>query len=407
MDKKTKQQEILQLAKERLYEQSLMDAEDDNILYALNKEFDEAHTHSKIIYYLLTTPSKRDRSDSYLVAFLRQINVPEEYLENEKWTIYRERAFDDGRIDFVLESSKYVVAIEMKLGAGDGSHQLERYDRFCKSRRKEYGLYYLTLDGREPSKQSIGELDRKHFHCISFEKDILAWLSTCIGYTEHGGYKYSFIKQYMGTIEMITGKGMKFGMGDLIKDSESAFAVIELAKELENKMADVMLTFLNKLIEYVKSASKLECVPYDLNIDEYYFSNKKICPGFYLVLDKIEIGTMTYRFLMYVEIEENLYIAFGFDKVKRNGEEDGMNMDDMRKKDATFYSGCTSKVDSLHIRDFKKENGLWWAYIENTKGDKLNFKRWNSSVVELIDDMDIQVEYIGDYIVNQLKKIKK
>ncbi len=403
-----KSKDLLDKAKERLYEQSLMDAEDDNILYVLSREFDETHTHSKILFHLLSTPYKKDKSNSFLIAFLRQIGVPEQYIGNEKWTLYRERTFDDGRIDFVLESSQYVVAIEMKLGAGDGSQQLERYDRFCKSRRKDYGLYYLTLDGREPSEQSVGNLDKSHFHCSSFDNDIVSWLDKCMEYTEPGGYKQAFIKQYMGTIKQITGKGTIFGMKDLINDSESAFAIIELSKELENKMADVMLQFLDKLIKYVKDNADCECEPYDLNIDEYYFSSKKTYPGFYTVLDSVQIGTMVYRFFFCVEIEDNLYYGFGFDRVKKNGEEENVNMDAMMKKDAAFYEECTSEIDKMHIRDLRKDNSLWWAYAENTKGGKLNFKHWSSGVIELIDDMDVQVEYIGDYVVNQvLKKYKQ
>lgn len=403
-----KSKDLLDKAKERLYEQSLMDAEDDNILYVLSREFDETHTHSKILFHLLSTPYKKDKSNSFLIAFLRQIGVPEQYIGNEKWTLYRERTFDDGRIDFVLESSQYVVAIEMKLGAGDGSQQLERYDRFCKSRRKDYGLYYLTLDGCEPSVQSVGNLDKSHFHCISFDNDILSWLDKCMEYTEPDGYKQAFIKQYMGTIKQITGKGTMFGMKDLINDSESAFAIIELSKELENKMADVMLHFLDKLIKYVKDNAGCECEPYDLNIDEYYFSNKKTYPGFYTVLDSVQIGTMVYRFFFCVEIEDNLYYGFGFDRVKKNGEEENVSMDAMMKKDAAFYEECTSEIDKMHIRDLRKDNSLWWAYAENTKGGKLNFKHWSSGVIELIDDMDVQVEYIGDYVVNQvLKKYKQ
>lgn len=399
---------LLDKAKERLYEQSLMDAEDDNILYVLGREFDETHTHSNILFHLLSTPYKKDKSNSFLIAFLRQIGVPEQYIGNEKWTLYRERTFDDGRIDFVLESSQYVVAIEMKLGAGDGSQQLERYDRFCKSRRKDYGLYYLTLDGREPSEQSVGNLDKSHFHCSSFDNDIVSWLDKCMEYTEPGGYKQAFIKQYMGTIKQITGKGTIFGMKDLINDSESAFAIIELSKELENKMADVMMHFLDKLLKYVRDNAGCECEAYDFNIDEYYFSNKKTHPGFYTVLDSIKIGTMVYRFFFCVEIEDNLYYGFGFDRVKKNGEEEGIDMEAMMKKDVAFYEECTSGIDKMHIRDLKKDNGLWWAYAENTKGEKLDFKHWSSGVIELIDDMDIQIEYIGDYVVNQvLKKYKR
>jgi len=394
--------QLLTKAKEQLYDQSLMDAEDDNILYALNREFDEAHTHSKLIFHLLSTPSKKDKSDSFLMAFIRQIGVPDQFWNNDKWTIYRERAFDDGRIDFVLESSQYVAAIEMKLGAGDGSYQLERYDRFCKSRNKEYNMFYLTLDGREPSEQSMGALDRAQLRCISFEKHIIEWLDECLKYTKQGGYKYSFIMQYMAAVKQITGKGTVFGMRDLIKDSESAFAVIELHKELQNTMADTMLDFFDKLIKYVLEKTKLSCIPYNIDIDEYYFGGKKTRPGFYAVLDEINIGTMVYRFFACVEVEENLFWGFGFDRVKKNGDEEGVDFDEMRKKDISFYTKCTDKAEALHIRDLKKENGLWWAYIENTKGEKLNFKRWSSSVVELIDDMDIQVEYIGDYVAEKI-----
>jgi len=47
---------------------------------------------------------------------------------------------------------------------------------------------------------------------------------------------------------------------------------------------------------------------------------------------------------------------------------------------------------------------LWLVKLsnnrENTKGEKLDFKNWNKGVIELIDDMDVQIEYIGEYIVN-------
>jgi len=111
-------------------------------------------------------------------------------------------------------------------------------------------------------------------------------------YTESVTLVKGELKQYIGTIRQITGKGAVLGMSGLINDSESALAVIELAKELGNKM------------------------------------------------------------------------------------------------------------EELPISDIKKESSLYWAYIENTKGEKLDFKNWNKGVIELIDDMDVQIEYIGEYIVN-------
>lgn len=117
---------------------------------------------------------------------------------NDKWTPYRERHFGDGRIDFVLESPRFVVCIEMKISAGDGPRQLERYESFCKSRRKEYFIYYLTPFGNKPSEQSVGKMDTGKLRCISFRDEILSWLDECQIHTETGGYKYSYIKQYIG-----------------------------------------------------------------------------------------------------------------------------------------------------------------------------------------------------------------
>lgn len=399
-----KSEELLEKAKGLLYEQALMDAEDDNILYVLDRQFDEAHTHSKILMYLMTRPAKKDKTNSFLVAFLRQLNVPEKY-RNKTWYVYRERVFDEGRIDFVLETTDYVVAIEMKLGAADGNHQLDRYNSFCKSRRKEYALYYLTIDGRKPSQQSIGDLDLNRLHCISFERDILEWLSECMSYTEKDGYKHSFIKQYMGTIKQITGKGTVFGMSGLINDSETAYAVVELHAEFEQKMADVLLQFLSNLNKYVANLGNCECIPYGTDIDAYYFSKKKTYPGFYIILDKKQIGSFQYNFFLSVEISQYLYLYFGFEKVKKTKEAENISMDQMLKKDSEFYYKCINKIKPLKIRDFKKENSIWWAYIENTKGGKLDFKNCNSSVIDLIDEMDIQVEYIGEYIVNLLKQL--
>lgn len=41
---------------------------------------------------------------------------------------------------------------------------------------------------------------------------------------------------------------------------------------------------------------------------------------------------------------------------------------------------------------------------ENTRGDKLNFKENNDSVLELIDEMDIQSQYIGAVIFKKALK---
>lgn len=49
----------------------------------------------------------------------------------------------------------------------------------------------------------------------------------------------------------------------------------------------------------------------------------------------------------------------------------------------------------MELSRLKHSNHTVWYYIENTRGDKLNFKENSDSVLELIDEMDAQSRHIG------------
>ena len=44
---------------------------------------------------------------------------------------------------------------------------------------KGFKLIYLTLDGHEASKDSLGD-EEIDYHCISYDEHILYWLSQCV-----------------------------------------------------------------------------------------------------------------------------------------------------------------------------------------------------------------------------------
>lgn len=123
--------------------------------------------------------------------YFEEIKIPEKYI-NYHWRVCREQVFEEGRIDFVIESEKFCIAIEMKIDAEDGERQLERYDMFCKGKGKEYRIYYLTLSGYAPDKQSVGNMDRRKLYLISFQHEILNWLQMCMDTVDKGCYRYSF-----------------------------------------------------------------------------------------------------------------------------------------------------------------------------------------------------------------------
>lgn len=136
-DEFDKANELLQVAFQR-YRSYMADGSYFNTFAAIGKERDETQVHSKIIYFLLDS---KDGYDSFLKLFLQTIHVPEHFW-NDRWLVCRERVFDSGRMDFVLESRSFCAVIEMKIDAEDGECQLERYDSFCRKRKKN--IWFIT-----------------------------------------------------------------------------------------------------------------------------------------------------------------------------------------------------------------------------------------------------------------------
>lgn len=396
--------ELLQASRERTYRQNLSDKESDTLLRTLHKENDETHVHSHILFWLMTRPCRKDRTDSFLLLLLKELEIPPELLD-DKWTPYRERYFGDGRIDFVLESPRFVICIEMKIGAPDGSRQLERYEGFCRSRGKEYLIFYLTPSGSEPSRQSVGKMDTGRLRRISFQKEILSWLEKCLTHTETGGYKYSYIKQYIGTIHSITDcKKDNATMNHMIKlitDTESAMAALALMDELRERITKVLNDFFFQLAGYLEKDTKYHFHVWREEADKYLYSKTNTYPGITAILDSIKPGRREYQMIFYVELGNYMYGGFVFHAIGKDGEVI-VPVEEMKKKAPEFYRKWVEAIDKAKIGNIKHDTNSLWFPIENTNGEMFYFKEYSNSVLELIDDMGIQVEYIGDYLSKQV-----
>ena len=97
-----------------------------NILAVIDEERNEAQAHSKIMYFLLEKVYNENGENDFLNLFLKEIKVPEKYTEC-LWKVYREYVFEEGRIDFVIETENFLIVIEMKIDAEDGYRQLESF----------------------------------------------------------------------------------------------------------------------------------------------------------------------------------------------------------------------------------------------------------------------------------------
>jgi hypothetical protein len=141
---------------------------------------------------------------------------------DEEWQVRSETPLLDvnGRVDIIAKNSDVAIIIENKIWAGDQDNQLYRYSRY--PRKRPY-LFYLTLDGRGPSKGSITSPDGaitlqecsevgqyragRSFFTMSYSEHILRWLDACLARSAGKSYIRENISQYQDLIKSLVGKG--------------------------------------------------------------------------------------------------------------------------------------------------------------------------------------------------------
>ena len=166
-----------------------------NVFNCLTKHHLE-ELHSKFIGYLLDPNETHNCGTIFLALFVKCLNtndgvnrliagITESDLLNAK--IKREKSVRDsmipdnyGRVDLFIEMPCLNIAIENKIWAGEQESAIERYVKYCKVLNKPYAVFYLTLRG-DFSQQAGNE----KYETISYNHDILNWLSACEEATSH------------------------------------------------------------------------------------------------------------------------------------------------------------------------------------------------------------------------------
>lgn len=393
--------QLLQSAEKKYNDYLIEDGTYYTIFSALGNEHDEAHVHSKIIFYLLTREHCPDGHDDFLKLFLRELGISEDYIQ-DKWTPFREKYFDNGRIDFVIESKRFCIAIEMKIDAKDSSRQLERYEEFCQKRNKKYLIYYLTLDGREPTKNSIGNMNIEKLRLISLKKEINDWLCECLKCVNPLGYKYSFLMQYSGVVKYISKGDDTISMKEYITNATTAKAALIIFSGFMEKMEDVLINFMTELKNIIVRETGLPTYLDQTSLEQFYSSSGNTWPGSYTEIDSIKNKQNEYCFVLKLEIEHSLYACLGFVKKDKTGNYEWQELADMKKKQPDFYNKWINRVENLHLLNTKRSPRSVWFYLNNSNGEIINFKDYSISAIELIDESNIQSEYIGNNLVQQI-----
>ena len=189
--------------------------------------------HSALIANLLDPKGSHGCDDAFLRAFFEialkgtaypfesSTPPPHSYTEYYTGPIAGDTG---GRIDILVESSRYGLIIENKIYAGDQDKQLTRYDNYGKETfgADKYLLAYLTLYGYDASKESTATKSAEEvgYLRLSYAEDILRWLEQCVRLADNKPLVRESLNQYIRTIKQLTYQDM---------NQENIQEIIELA----------------------------------------------------------------------------------------------------------------------------------------------------------------------------------
>ena len=424
------EEKLLQQAYEKSKDYLYEDSSRFNLLSIIEKDRDEAHIHSKIIYNLLSQNWGKKDKETFLTLFLKEIGIEDENIYDKNWEVTREKAFDldtiKGRLDFEIKSKDCIYIIEMKIDAGDQPEQLIRYQKFAKEQHKKYKIFYLTLDGHNASKKSIGEEEnleeneKVEYINISFQGEILNWLENCLKLVEGKENKSACISQYIASINKILGEKDTKIKDNILKSTEDIKTAITIYEKLNDKLQKVLKNFFEELNKKLKNKLKditSKPIYNESYIKDYYnYTLDKIpqdYPGLYIVLDENKSNNSNYyKFVLKLELAPELIGCLGFIKSDEDVKETipFVYFSQVKKNSSGLYNRCIKRIENLESKDKLSDNNkAYWFYVKNLKEEIINFKDIslsNKALLSLMDEETLkeEVKNIATYISNEIIK---
>ena len=190
---------------------------------------------------LLSPSGSHGQRSLFLKPFVKNVlkltEIPDSELERAAVSseVYTQ---DNRRIDIVIRTKNYFIAVEVKINASDSNNQCKDYyeeaKRHCRDDNAK--IFYLTPDGREPAETSRCGCEI----CISFKNDVREWLLSCLNFTE---IEYAFavrelIKQFLNAVASMEDNKMCEIKDLFSKDAETGRAAKDIALALTSFIKD-------------------------------------------------------------------------------------------------------------------------------------------------------------------------
>lgn len=290
---------------------------------------------------------------------------------------------NDRRIDLLIRIGKYMLPIEAKVYATDQERQCSDYYNFAVSYDPDVVIYYLTPDGHEPSDSSKNGLKDAQIQCISFAKEIIDWLTTCIkaDALEQIHPVREILIQFREILKQLTGREVGKVEMEIMNQISSSRDNFEAAEKVANVLAAVKAEKMIEIFDYIKHymdqqgySKYLVHEAYRDEANQYYENQKLSWPSlnYCVPAAESEIGD---KIALRFEIGTQLYFGIvPWDSVeKKNWKPES------REGDTETY--VFEHLMPVKVEDSNNKHWYWMKYI----AEEIDFWTCNDAYKELYD----------------------
>ncbi len=374
----------------------------------------------QVLADLLDPKGMHGEGAKYLKLFVENVlhkNIPDDVLNDAG--VYREYPVtNDRRIDIVITYSGGFIPIEVKINAGDQKSQCYDYYNYAKKKDAATVMVYLTKHGYKPSAYSLtGEngsmLDERVLRCISFDSDILVWLSL-IKEAASDGMK-PMIDQFIGAVKDFIRSGEDYSMEimqKIIASEDSLRTAMSISDTINGAKAEVMkklfaefeVQMVPLLGRYnLMTETRSEWFHYKHQAtEEFYMHADSSYPGINYVIPSVSLGGELSLWLR-IEVDHRLFCSlcvFDYAAHSNTGYEIGNQCDEISDE-------LWDKLSKyIVLPDRNKKNGwiIVWKYLP-TGSDNIkegiekvpDFKAMNDAAIELVDE-NRRKKFVADCI---------
>ena len=389
------------------------------VFSALRNETDEEKTHTTFLYEILRPDGQHGMKDTFLKDFFKTVLKVDNYDKTAK--IFQECHIDPkddnyGRLDLCIETDSARYPIEIKIYADDQDHQMERYHKFAKRKSEVSQVYYLTLNGHSPSEKSLGKLSENDVICISFAKEIHAWLNNCIDIANHKHAQdvVAVINQYQTLLNKLTDEQQDDvymdAINKLISSSKENYeCAVAFEKGLAAARTEKLRELFNDIRKYLAENKQLkdysifnnsleEDELLEKRISEYYSLDKNTWPKIWFEIKRVN----EIRIILNIELGVTLYYGLIF--TNDDWDKIPIQKDVLGKAFGRNNSCWTDRINKFKGKDW----WIWWRYLP-FKDSPLNFRSCSGIYTNLYDRQEYQniLDAISKELGDNLESILK